>query len=166
MKNSKQPAVPLPEKPAFICLHKVGFAHCDPAGIVFYPRYFEMVNATVEEWFEARLGFGFARIHGAMEAAVPTASINVDFMQPSRLGEVLHFHLYVTRLGRSSLDVHIRAGGGDAAADAPLTAATTRFQMNATLVFTKKGVTGSAPWPDDLRAALEREITKQDQHDT
>ena len=27
---------------------RVRFAHCDPAGIVFYPRYFEMLNELVE----------------------------------------------------------------------------------------------------------------------
>jgi 4-hydroxybenzoyl-CoA thioesterase len=26
----------------------VRFAHCDPAGIVFYARYFEMINGVVE----------------------------------------------------------------------------------------------------------------------
>ena len=26
----------------------IGFRHCDPAGIVFYPRYFEMMNDAVE----------------------------------------------------------------------------------------------------------------------
>ena len=31
----------------------VRFQHCDPAGIVFYPRYFEMISQSVEEWFAA-----------------------------------------------------------------------------------------------------------------
>ena len=35
---------------------EVGFRHCDPAGIVFYPRYAEMVNDTVEHWFKHGLG--------------------------------------------------------------------------------------------------------------
>ena len=30
---------------------KVRFGDVDPAGIVFYPRYFEMLNAAVEDWF-------------------------------------------------------------------------------------------------------------------
>ena len=28
----------------------VRFAHCDPAGIVFFPRYMEMFNNLVEDW--------------------------------------------------------------------------------------------------------------------
>ena len=34
-------------------------AHTDPAGIVFYPRYFEMINAQVEDWFTGPLGCDF-----------------------------------------------------------------------------------------------------------
>ncbi|MCO5127369.1 MAG: hypothetical protein M9957_08845 [Rhodobacteraceae bacterium] len=30
---------------------RVGFNHCDPAGIVFYPRYFEMANTVCESFF-------------------------------------------------------------------------------------------------------------------
>jgi len=147
-------------RPVFCCRHKVGFAHCDPAGIVFYPRYFEMVNATVEEWFETALDFSFAKIHGDMVAAVPIAAINIDFRHPSRLGDVLEFRLYVTRLGRSSIDLQITA----APADAP--DGTDRFTMTSTLVFTRKDIAGSAPWPADLRTALQHHINKQDQHDT
>ena len=150
-------------RPAFYCRHKVGFAHCDPAGIVFYPRYFEMVNATVEEWFETALGFSFAKIHGDMACAVPTAAINIDFLHPSRLGDVLEFRLYVTRLGRSSIDLQIAA----VQADAPdASDGTDRFTMTSTLVFTRKDIAGSAPWPADLRTALQHHINKQDQHDT
>ncbi|OKH86410.1 hypothetical protein LF95_22635 [Thalassospira sp. TSL5-1] len=146
--------------PAFICRHKVGFAHCDPAGIVFYPRYFEMVNATVEEWFETGLGCGFAQLHGPMQAAVPTVSLKVDFKRPSRLGDVLMFALFVGRVGRSSLDLQIEmTGENDPAGQSRLTA-------TLTLVFTQKGITGATPWPENLRAKLESKITRQDHHDT
>src|SRR5690242_12783792 len=30
----------------------VRFGHCDAAGWVFYPRYFEMISDFVEDWFE------------------------------------------------------------------------------------------------------------------
>ena len=33
---------------SFTLTQKVLFKHCDPAGIVFYPRYFEMINDCVE----------------------------------------------------------------------------------------------------------------------
>ena len=33
----------------------IRFEHCDAAGIIFYPRFFGLVNETVEDWF-ASLG--------------------------------------------------------------------------------------------------------------
>src|SRR4030095_9824965 len=75
----------------FTLQQKVRFQHCDPAGIVFYPRYFEMVTAAVEEWFGQRLGVPFATLHGPLGGAVPTASMSVGFHAPRRLGEALGF---------------------------------------------------------------------------
>ena len=58
----------------------VRFAHCDPGGIVFYARYFEMINGVVEDWFEDALEASFSgllyhrnsqRIADAFERAIP-----------------------------------------------------------------------------------------------
>jgi 4-hydroxybenzoyl-CoA thioesterase len=132
----------------FTLQQKVRFQHCDPAGIVFYPRYFEMINTTVEEWFAQRLGVPFERLHGPLGAAVPTASISVDFQAPSKLGEVLEFRLTPTRIGRSSVGLSIEAYCG----------AEKRLSMESTLVFTKEGASKPEPWPKDLRARISQEL--------
>jgi 4-hydroxybenzoyl-CoA thioesterase len=133
---------------AFTLQQKVRFQHCDPAGIVFYPRYFEMVTATVEEWFAQRLGIPFETLHGPLGAAVPTASISVDFHAPSRLGDVLEFRLRPTRIGRSSVDLSIAATcDGEK-----------RLTMQSTLVFTREGAGKPDSWPEDLRARIAREL--------
>ena len=133
---------------AFTLHQKVRFQHCDPAGIVFYPRYFEMINATVEEWFAQRLGVPFEILHGALGAAVPTASISVDFHAPSRLGDVLEFSLRPTRIGRSSVRLSIATTcGGEK-----------RLTMELTLVFTTEGAGKPDSWPADLRARIAREL--------
>jgi acyl-CoA thioesterase FadM len=84
---------------AFTYPQRVRFQHCDPAGIVFFPRYFEMVNATVEEWFATRLDLPFSEMHGPTHGGVPTATIRADFTAPSRLGEMLDWTLVPRRLG-------------------------------------------------------------------
>ena len=132
----------------FVHRQKVLFQHCDPAGIVFYPRYFEMVNATVETWFDAALGHAFERMHGEMDAAVPTARIEATFSAPSRHGDLLDFALRLERLGRSSADIAIAARCG----------AQTRLRLTATLVFVRKAAMRSAPWPPPLAAALRRAL--------
>jgi 4-hydroxybenzoyl-CoA thioesterase len=132
----------------FTLQQKVRFQHCDPAGIVFYPRYFEMVTATVEEWFVQRLGVPFEMLHGPLGAAVPTASISADFHAPSRLGDVLEFRLKPTRIGRSSVGLSIEAYCG----------AEKRLSMESTLVFTKKGASKPESWPEEMRARISQEL--------
>ena len=34
----------------------VRFAHCDPAGIIFFPQYLVLVNDLVEDWLGEGLG--------------------------------------------------------------------------------------------------------------
>ena len=133
---------------AFALQQKVRFQHCDPAGIVFYPRYFEMVTATVEEWFAQRLGVPFERLHGPLGAAVPTASISIDFHAPSRLGDILEFRLRPTRIGRSSVGLAIEA----------YCDAEKRLTMESTLVFTREGAGKPDAWPEDLRARIAQEL--------
>ena len=41
---------------------KVLFKHCDPAGIVFFPRYFEMMNDCVEAFFDKVVEWPFEDI--------------------------------------------------------------------------------------------------------
>lgn len=130
---------------AFRTQAKVLFQHCDPAGIVFYPRYFEMINAVIEEWFEAGLGVSFADLVGPRRAGVPTARIEATFHAPSRLGDLLDFALEVTRLGGASLDIAVRASAGGEA----------RLTCTATLVHVDRDSLRAVRWPDDLRARLD-----------
>lgn len=94
---------------AFQMQQHVRFQHCDPAAMVFYPRYFEMINLVVEEWFRIGLDWGFRQMHENDDRGIPTAKIAVDFNAPSRLGDVLDWSLEVKRIGTSSLDVEIIA---------------------------------------------------------
>ncbi|WP_339745046.1 thioesterase family protein [uncultured Maricaulis sp.] len=88
---------------------RVRFADVDAAGIVFYPRYFEMINACVEDWFETGLEHGFDAMIVQGNHAIPLAHIEVDFKAPSRLDDELAFKLVVTEVGRSSFKLKIEA---------------------------------------------------------
>ena len=66
----------------------IEFGHCDPAGIVFYPRYVEMVNHMAENFFADVIGHPYARVIGDGNGC-PTVRLEVDFRAPSRLGERL-----------------------------------------------------------------------------
>lgn len=90
---------------------RIEFNHCDPAGIVFYPRYFEMTNSVCESFFREVAGYSYADMMGRGEGC-PTAWMEVNFHAPARLEEVLDWRLQVTRLGTSSITHRIEAHGG------------------------------------------------------
>ena len=92
---------------------RIRFQHCDPAGIVFYPRYFEMFNQVVEDWFQDALGVTFQNLHLEQELGTPVVNIECDFLKASRIGDLLNFGLQVTELGRSSIHLKITASSGN-----------------------------------------------------
>ncbi|MCM2563284.1 acyl-CoA thioesterase [Lutimaribacter sp. EGI FJ00015] len=126
---------------AFTYRQEVMFRHCDPARIVFYPRYFEMLNDVVESLFATIPGHTFADMHA--DRAVPTARIETEFLAPSRLGDVLEFTLSFPRVGRSSLHTRFVARCGEEI----------RLRASSVIVHVGTGLR-PAPWPDDARAAL------------
>ena len=129
----------------------VNFGQCDPAGIVFYPRYLEMLNATVEAFFAEALDYSFARIHLDEECGVPTVHLDVDFRAPSRLGDVIVYTLGVTAVGRTSVTFDTRV-----TCDQEL-----RLTARHVLVWTRPGPL-AAPWPDHLSRALEARRTEDE----
>jgi len=118
----------------------VEFQHCDPAGIVFYPRYFEMINSVIEEYFRTHLGYSFAPMHFRDRRGVPTVKTRVEFHAPSHLEDTLEFTLSLIRLGHSSVTLKL---GASCCGKPRLSVETTLVRIN---LDTKK----SDPWPTDL----------------
>ncbi|MGV9004371.1 acyl-CoA thioesterase [Flavobacterium sp.] len=80
---------------------KVRFKHVDYAGIVFYPRFLEMLNDLVEDWFEEALDRPFSEMHETN--GIPTVDLKVQFKNAARLGELLTKKLWVKELKNSSI---------------------------------------------------------------
>ena len=127
----------------FTTERSVRFADCDAAGIVFFPRYFEMLNGAVEDWFAGPLQVSFRELHVNRRVSVPTAAVEARFIAPSRLEDELTFALTVTRLGRSSCSLRHRITAGGAL----------RFEASQTLVYVGLSLKPE-PWPEDLRARI------------
>lgn len=121
----------------------VRFEHCDAAGIMFYPRFFALVNEAVEDWF-ASLGFDFKTLHVDHRKGVPTVRLESEFVAPVRMGDRLKQSLGVEALGNASLELKHLAVVGDRAV--------ARFDQ--TLVFTDLAGMKAESWPADLRAAI------------
>ena len=123
----------------------VRFGDCDPAGIVFYPRYFEMFNNLVEDWCAHGLGTSFRELHQERGLGLPTVGIQTDFVAPSRLGDVLHAELQVEKLGGASLTVAIRLMGEDYAV---------RVRASLVLVLMELNTMRATRIPDAMRARI------------
>lgn len=122
---------------------QVRFAHVDAAGIVFYPRYFELLNGAVEDWFAA-LGSDFRTLHLGQNTGTPTVSLECEFVAPSMLGDLLQIELNPEQVGTSSLRYGFRMVGEGRE----------RVRGSAILVCMDLAAKQSRPWPGTLRDRL------------
>ncbi len=130
----------------FVSEVEIRFRHCDPAGIVFYPRYFEMINDFVEEWFDKGLGLSFHTLHTERGIGTPTASVQCDFKRPSRWRERLGQVLELRRIGGASFQAEVRFEGEDGQA---------RLVAAVTIVTVDLARMRATALPDDLRARMQ-----------
>jgi 4-hydroxybenzoyl-CoA thioesterase len=97
----------VPPGGAFTRSVPIRFSHCDPAGIVYFPHYFDMFNGLIEDWYGQELGFDYAELITGDGYGFPIVHLECDFKIPSRIGEVIELTLLVERIGRSSLAIAI-----------------------------------------------------------
>jgi 4-hydroxybenzoyl-CoA thioesterase len=124
----------------------IRFAHCDPAGIVFFPQYLVMLNTLHERWFGEALGVPYHEYIGARRLGVPTVRLECDFTAVSKHGDKLRQRLAVAKLGRTSLELAVEF---DCASEL-------RARFRQVLVCTSLDSHKSHPLPDDLRHGMQR----------
>ena len=125
---------------------KILFKHCDPAGIVFFPRYFEMINDCVEAFFDDVIGIPYEELH--ITAGVPTAEIKTQFKAPSRHGDRIVLVLECKNIGRSSLKLSIIASSQDSEV---------RFVAETNLVYVNDAGRPTS-WPETIKDKLTVEM--------
>ena len=137
-----------PTRPArFERRQRIRFGHCDPAGIVFYPQYFVLFNALVEDWVSDALGIPYAELLGPRGVGLPTVSLQSDFKAISRMGDEVTLGLQVERLGTRSLTLVLDCLGADGQE---------RVRARKILVSTSLDSHQAIDLPADLRAAIVR----------
>lgn len=121
------------------------FSQCDPAGIAYYPRYFELVDWAIEEWTAAVLPISRVEMHRDHGYGLPTVELQARFAAVSRFGDMLDVAIDVRDVGRSSVrfDADVTCGGEP------------RFAVGYTQVLMALDSPRAVAWPDDWRAALE-----------
>ncbi len=127
----------------------IRFSHCDPAAIVYFPRFFDLAHGTMEDWFSRAVGFPLPELIGKRRVGTPTVSIHCDFIKPLRMGDTLRFELRVTKLGNASADLEYRG----------LKDGSEHLRINQTVVFMDLDAARAVPIPDDVRSAIEPFLT-------
>ncbi|AXK82101.1 acyl-CoA thioesterase [Pseudolabrys taiwanensis] len=84
---------------------RIEWGDCDPAGIIFYPRYFEIFDASTALVFEAALGITKFEMFKQLEfSGWPMVRTHARFHKPTRFGDDVVVTSTIT-FGRSSFDV-------------------------------------------------------------
>ena len=61
----------------------IRFQHCDPAGLLFYPKAFELVGEVIEDWFHEMAGMSVQHFHQALHRSLPTVETCLLYTSPS-----------------------------------------------------------------------------------
>lgn len=133
----------------------VRFEHCDPAGLIFYPRYFQLSHQVVEDWFKDGLSSSHADLVVNQKVGIPTVHIEASFLAASRLEETLEFTLQVTKLGNSSVTLSITAHHQGEL----------RCEINQVIVFSQLDPNDvkSVPIPNGIRTKMHKYMIAVDQ---
>ena len=117
----------------------VEWGDCDPAGIVFYPRYFAWFDASTAHHFKVA---GLPKPELIRRFAVigfPMVETRAQFLIPSRHGDDVTIETEITAFGRTSLEVAHRLLRADSLA--------VKGYEKRVLVARSEGGTGIKPVP-------------------
>lgn len=133
-------------KAAFTVTRFATFADCDPAGLVFFPRFFTFAHDAVEglarelaiwqDWF------------AHSDCACPIVAARSEFLSPVALGEQIKVHAKIEKLGTSSIEFQFEIFN--------LASGKVAAKLVTNHVFVSKATSSSCPIPTKIRQALEK----------
>jgi 4-hydroxybenzoyl-CoA thioesterase len=89
--------------------HLIEWGECDPAGIVYYPRYFEMFDHSTTMLISRASGLNKFQLFKTYDmAGYPMVDTRATFAIPTRFGDEVTIESAFTRVGTSSFDVEHR----------------------------------------------------------
>lgn len=92
----------------------IEWGDCDPAGIVFYPRYFAMFDWSTASLFAAALGYAKPEMLRRFDmVGIPMVDTRGKFHAPTSFGDAVRIESRFAAARRSSFDVEHRLFRGD-----------------------------------------------------
>ncbi|MEI9804558.1 MAG: thioesterase family protein [Pseudolabrys sp.] len=84
---------------------RIEWGDCDPAGIIFYPRYFEIFDASTAALFEHALGITKFQMLKTLEfTGWPLVRTQARFHKPTRFGDDVTVQSTI-KFGRTSFEI-------------------------------------------------------------
>ena len=123
----------------------IRFSHCDPAGIVYFVNFFDMVGGVVEDWFRDAVGLPFQEMHLERRIGFPIVNTGCEFFKPAHLGDTLRLELTIAKLGRSSIEFTVRGS----------VAGEEKFRARHKVALVSLDTWRALPIPEDMRAKME-----------
>lgn len=94
----------------------IEWGHCDPAGIVYFPRYFEFLDGCTNALFES-VGFPKPELLEKFAiVGIPVVETRARFLLPSSFGDIVSVETHISDWGASSFSVEHRLFNGEALA--------------------------------------------------
>jgi 4-hydroxybenzoyl-CoA thioesterase len=87
---------------------QIQWGHCDPLGIVYYPRYFEFFDACTNALFEKAGLPKQDMLKKYSIAGIPMVETSARFLAPSAFGDTVTVESRISEWGTSSFSVHHR----------------------------------------------------------
>jgi len=87
---------------------RIEWGDCDPAGIVYFPRYFQYFDMCTNALFERAGLFKPVMLKSYAIAGIPVVDIKANFVTSSRFGEDVTVESSIVKWGNSSFVVQHR----------------------------------------------------------
>ena len=79
----------------------IKFSQCDPAGILFFARIFEITHDLYEEWIH-QIDISYQDWFQSKDWAIPIRRCEANYLKPMFAGQTYEIQLQAERLGKTS----------------------------------------------------------------
>ena len=139
---------------AYRSLQKIRFSDVDGAGIVYYPKFFELCHAAFEDFFDTQTDYSYPDLIRNQRVGFPTVAIESTFTAPLEYGDEAAVELTVEEIGSTSIRfgyvIHRERDG------------VLCFQATITTVFISLDSMRPTSIPDSILAALDPLVEQGD----
>lgn len=132
----------------FIVQRRIAFRDCDPAGIVYTPRFLDPIATSAVDLFMGELiGLYGQRDEEVAGLDLPAKAVNLVFHSPARYGDLVNLKVFCSGVGNTTFELGIAGAAQDG---------TALFDATLTLICVAPSEYRSIPVPEYVQQRLKR----------